>query len=220
MKFIDPDGKDWWDKVAGFIIGTATNIVPGTTGLRNTYTPNNRSDYNRTLQATDAASLVVGGVMIIGGGSKIAAGGSIAAGGGVVALSGVGAPVGGGVAAVGGGISLAGAIEALVGTSLTANSAMHLSSDYNYGDKSEDTSSSSSSSSSSSNSDPSKNFKKISDKQLKDSGIDAHQLKKDFLGDKAKIAHYDLYKDNKTGEILILQKGGKGTPINTGEIIQ
>ncbi|MGE0931758.1 DUF6443 domain-containing protein [Peijinzhouia sedimentorum] len=65
-----------------------------------------------------------------------------------------------------------------------------------------------------------KNFNKISDDLLKKSGIDAHQLKRDFLGTKAKVSRYDLYKDTKTGEILILQKGGKGTPIQTGEFIK
>ena len=57
--------------------------------------------------------------------------------------------------------------------------------------------------------------KKTSNDQLKTSNIDAHQLKKDFLGNKAEISQYDLYKDNKSGEIL-----GKGKPINTREIIQ
>lgn len=65
-----------------------------------------------------------------------------------------------------------------------------------------------------------KNFNKISDNLLKRSGIDAHQLKRDFLGNKVKISQYDLYKDTKTGEILILQKGGKGTAIQTGEFIK
>lgn len=66
----------------------------------------------------------------------------------------------------------------------------------------------------------SKNFSKITDNLLKESGIDAHELKKDFLGNKAQISSYDLYKETKTGEILILQKGGKGTPIRTGEFIK
>jgi RHS repeat-associated protein len=66
----------------------------------------------------------------------------------------------------------------------------------------------------------SKSFNKISDNLLKKAGIDAHQLKRDFLGNKAKISQYDLYKDTKTGEILILQKGGKGNPIQTGEFLK
>lgn len=65
-----------------------------------------------------------------------------------------------------------------------------------------------------------KNFSKISNNMLKTAGIDAHQLKKDFLGNKAQIAQYDLYKDKKTSEILILKKGGKGDPIRTGEFLK
>ena len=55
---------------------------------------------------------------------------------------------------------------------------------------------------------------------MKYSGIDAHQLKRDFLGNKAQISKYNIYKDTKTGEILILQKGGKGNPIQTGEFLK
>ena len=60
---------------------------------------------------------------------------------------------------------------------------------------------------------------KITDKLLKQSGIDAHQLKKGWLGDKAQISLYDLYKDKATGEILIMRKGGIGEPIRTGEFL-
>lgn len=63
------------------------------------------------------------------------------------------------------------------------------------------------------------NVEKISDNYLKQLGIDAHQLKKDFLGQKAKISRFDLYKDKTTGEILIFRKGGKGEPIHTYEYI-
>jgi RHS repeat-associated protein len=65
-----------------------------------------------------------------------------------------------------------------------------------------------------------KNFSKISDKLLKKSGVDAHALKREWLGDKAPIAQYDLYKASGTGEILILKKGGVGEPIHTGEFIK
>ena len=214
VKYIDPDGKDWLDKVAGIGIGIVTNIISGSTDLRNVYTPNDKADYNKALKATDVASAATGTIMVVAGIAEVAAGGGTAAGGGAIAVTGVGAPVGGVVAAVGGVIAAKGAIEIVVGGLLVANSAMHLSSEYDYGKKETDTSSSGSSSGSD------RNFKKITDSQLKDSGIDAHQLKKDFLGNKVKISRYDLYKDNKTGEILILEKGGKGTPINTGEIIQ
>ncbi len=61
------------------------------------------------------------------------------------------------------------------------------------------------------------NIEKISDKQLEKLGIDAHELKKDFLGKKAKISEYDIYKNKDTGELEILKKGGKGEGIPTGE---
>jgi RHS repeat-associated protein len=60
-----------------------------------------------------------------------------------------------------------------------------------------------------------KNFSLIKDSQLKKSGIDAHEIKKSWLGKNAKIFQFGLYKDTKTNEILILKKGGKGDPINT-----
>lgn len=68
------------------------------------------------------------------------------------------------------------------------------------------------------------NLDKIEDKYLKKRGIDAHELKKDHLGRKAKISEYDLYVDKKTGEIFIVRKpkynknGQK--PISTGEKIK
>ena len=65
-----------------------------------------------------------------------------------------------------------------------------------------------------------KNVKMINTNVLKKQGIDAHALKKDFLGKNAKIAEYDLYKHTKTGEILILKKGGIGEPISTGQFIK
>lgn len=42
----------------------------------------------------------------------------------------------------------------------------------------------------------------------------------EWLGDKARIAQFDLYKNKITGEILILPKGGQGAPIHTGEFIK
>ncbi|MBN8587556.1 MAG: hypothetical protein J0L94_04460 [Rhodothermia bacterium] len=61
-----------------------------------------------------------------------------------------------------------------------------------------------------------KDYKKLSDKQIEDAGIDAHELKKDYLGNNAPISKYDLYKDGNSGTIIILKKGGKGAPIYTG----
>ncbi|MEY8708156.1 polymorphic toxin type 33 domain-containing protein [Bacteroides faecichinchillae] len=39
-------------------------------------------------------------------------------------------------------------------------------------------------------------------------------------GKKATISHYDLYKDNHNGEILIFKKGGGGEAIPTGYYIE
>ena len=61
---------------------------------------------------------------------------------------------------------------------------------------------------------------KINDSYLKKKGIDAHEFKRDYLGNKAKIAQYDLYVDKVSGEILIYKKGGIGTAIQTGEFIK
>lgn len=64
-----------------------------------------------------------------------------------------------------------------------------------------------------------KDVKRISDIYLKQKNKDAHQIKWDALNDNAKISEFDLYKHNKTGEIIIYRKGGKGLPIHTGEYI-
>lgn len=57
---------------------------------------------------------------------------------------------------------------------------------------------------------------KISGDYLKKKNIDAEEFKKEYLGRKAPIAHYDLYKNKSTKEIWIMRKRGKGTPIQTG----
>lgn len=63
------------------------------------------------------------------------------------------------------------------------------------------------------------NFKILTASLLKKADIDAHKLKYEFLGKKAKISEYDLYKHTDTNEVLIMKKGGKGDPIHTGEYI-
>ncbi|MCH1939865.1 polymorphic toxin type 33 domain-containing protein [Holdemania massiliensis] len=64
------------------------------------------------------------------------------------------------------------------------------------------------------------NYNKVKDNYLKKNGIDAHELKKDFLGRKAPIAEYDIYVDKDTGELFIFKKGGKGVGIPIGEFIK
>lgn len=65
---------------------------------------------------------------------------------------------------------------------------------------------------------------KVDDKYLKKKGVDAHHLKKDIYGKKAKVAEYDIYVDKKTGELYTQRKPQyniKGEPpIATGEHIK
>ncbi|ELX2285272.1 VENN motif pre-toxin domain-containing protein [Yersinia enterocolitica] len=63
------------------------------------------------------------------------------------------------------------------------------------------------------------NIKVADDKFLKNNGVDAHQIKKDFLGAKAEIKLYDIYVDKGNGQLWIFRKGGKGEGIPTGEFI-
>ncbi len=137
VRYIDPDGRDWIDKVAGVIIGTVTNVIPGTSNLRDTYSPNDAGDYNNTLRTVDGVSIVVGGGMMTGGGAGVGAGTSIVIAGGVTASTVVGAPEGAAIAA-GGAVVITGS-EALMagGAILTANAATNASKGYDYGNSSQ-----------------------------------------------------------------------------------
>jgi hypothetical protein len=64
-----------------------------------------------------------------------------------------------------------------------------------------------------------KDIKLLQEAYLTQNGIDAHILKQDWLGRKAIFKHFDIYRHNKTGELIILKKEGKGVPIQTGEFI-
>ncbi|WP_201029180.1 polymorphic toxin type 33 domain-containing protein, partial [Leptospira weilii] len=66
----------------------------------------------------------------------------------------------------------------------------------------------------------SRNIEKLNGSYLVSKGIDAHDLKKAFLGKNADIALYDLYVNKNTKEIYIFRKSGKGEGIPTGEFIQ
>ncbi|CNI62849.1 Uncharacterised protein [Yersinia frederiksenii] len=53
------------------------------------------------------------------------------------------------------------------------------------------------------------NIKVADDKLLKNNGVDAHQIKKDFLGTKAEIKLYDIYVDKDSGQLWIFRTMGK-----------
>ena len=109
IKRVDPDGNDWWDTVVGTAIGVVTNVVPGSTSLRNSYTP------------TDAAAMVVGEGMVKGGSGAITSGLSVAAVAGTASLALVDVPLTVTVAAG--------------GVVLMAKGAANTSKGYNYGEK-------------------------------------------------------------------------------------
>ena len=135
MRFIDPDGNNWWDAVVGAAYGIATNIIPGTTSLREHFTPTDAPDYNNALRSTDAAAVIVGEAMVAGGGGAAATGGAVALAGGAVSLSGVGAVVGAPTAALGGSVAAAGVATAAGGVVLMANGTANAAAGYKYGEE-------------------------------------------------------------------------------------
>ena len=62
---------------------------------------------------------------------------------------------------------------------------------------------------------------KISDSYLKKKGFNAHEIKYDVLGSKAKISQYNLFYDKSSGAIFILKNGAKeSAKIATGYFIK
>ncbi len=59
------------------------------------------------------------------------------------------------------------------------------------------------------NDDQKPSFKKVSKHLLKKFGLDAHEIKREYLGKNAQISHYDLSYDTKTGIVYILTKAGE-----------
>jgi len=76
IRFIDPDGNDWWDVVNGAVRGVTDNLLG--TNTRANYSPTDASDYNGALTNADAASLGFG-ALLIATGTDAAVGGVVAA---------------------------------------------------------------------------------------------------------------------------------------------
>lgn len=135
VRLMDYNGEDNWDVVAGYTIGTITNIIPGTSSWRDLYQPTNRTDYNNALQRTDIAAITVGAGMIGAGSSGVGAGTALVASGGAVSVSGVGAPAGGVAAASG--VVVATGSEALIagGTIMSCNALGNKEAGYDRGRK-------------------------------------------------------------------------------------
>ena len=135
VRYSDNDGNDRKDKVIGFVIGVATNVVPFSTGLRDQYSPTDPSDYNETLRAVDETVLTVGTRLTTGGGGLAAVGATTALIGGttIVASAGTAAVEGGAVAVVGAEAVAVGTKASLVGVMLMGNSKANSSAGYEHG---------------------------------------------------------------------------------------
>jgi RHS repeat-associated protein len=116
VRYIDPDGNDWWDVVNGSIRGVTDNLLG--TNTRASFTPTHASDYNNALNHADVASLVFG-VAATSVGTDAAIGGVVAA------------PETAGVSLV---AAAAGAVVAAEGTLTIGNAVRHLAEGNNYGD--------------------------------------------------------------------------------------
>ena len=143
IRYEDVDGEDWVDKVVGYAIGIATNLIPGTGTMRDAYSPNSSSDYNSTLQTTDDAASALGTALVVGGTGGMAIGGTVAAAGvGVtVSTAGVGAIVGAPAVAVGAEVASVSAATTVTGGIMVMNSSKNKSDGYERGKSSKNSSS-------------------------------------------------------------------------------
>ena len=117
IRFSDPNGQDWWDKVKGFGAALVDNATGGLTDIR-TYAGRNVSDpkdFNAGLTAGDIASLTVGTIESGTGSAMVASGTSIT----TVGLVAEGPSLGTSTAVV-----VVGGADAAVGAGLTAHGAV------------------------------------------------------------------------------------------------
>jgi RHS repeat-associated protein len=135
VRYVDVDGMDWWDKVAGYGIGLITDLVPGTGSLRDKYTPNDPSDYNMALRDVDLTMLAVGESMTKAGGAMMAGGATLAVTGVSVTVTTAGTAVivGGPATVIGADIAVTGAATAGTGIMMMSNSSANQSQGYERG---------------------------------------------------------------------------------------
>ena len=135
IRFIDPDGQDEWDVLAGYGIGLLTNIFPNTGFLRDAYTPTDASDYNSALRGMDNANMAMGIGMIAGGGGAIIAGETMTATGVALTVSSAGTASAVSIPTAVNGVVLTevGAIIAASGVNMMSNAQQNKSGGYNRG---------------------------------------------------------------------------------------
>ena len=135
IRFSDKKGQSIKDAVVGYAVGFVTNIIPGTTGLRDSYTPTDAVDYNNALQTTDLFAGVAGVTLSESGEGMMITGtavGSLAAST-TMATAGASAEVTVPLAAVGKTTALVGLGAKTLGVTLMGNSAKNVSQGYNRG---------------------------------------------------------------------------------------
>jgi RHS repeat-associated protein len=140
---VDPDGRNWWDKIVGVIMGMATDVAPISTDpnvnlgvstlIRNVYTPTDADDYNQALEDTDEIMILAGKMEIGAGAGAVGAGLTMETGGGGATMTVVGAPVGVPVAVVGAVAVGVGTLAATTGTATVSNAEANKKATYNYG---------------------------------------------------------------------------------------
>jgi RHS repeat-associated protein len=137
VRFIDPDGNGIGDVIVGTLIGVVTDIIPGSSNLRDVYKPDDNADYNDALQSTDATMGAIGSKMVETGLGTAAIGVGVLATAGEAELVSVGAasPVALPAVIIGAQVTIVGAEVTGIGAMLMANTSINASQSYNRGKK-------------------------------------------------------------------------------------
>ena len=133
LRYIDPEGADFWDKVLGYTIGLATNFIPFSGNLRDVYAPTDPTDYNNALKMADSVSEVAGSAMVVGGAAAVAARSATAEAGLIVSATGIGSTAGLVTVAAGGVIDVTGTLSVTAGTAVVLSARNNSSKGYERG---------------------------------------------------------------------------------------
>ena len=216
IRFIDPNGKNPKDKIVGYALGTITSLLPGSSFVRDLYSPNSFSDYNTALTLADNVSFSIGAGMIAAGESGAGAGTIIAATGGAATLSVIASPEGAAITI--GGVAVIAGSEALAmgGAILMANAVANKTNGYDRGGYK--TSNQNSKFSNSRRMTPKEIEKHFGNKNWHQSHEKKNILNK-FRKELKGSTNADLYVDKKNNQIYL--KGNKSDAwVDTGEVLQ
>ncbi len=216
LLYIDLDGNSAKDKIMGWTLGAITNVIPlvSLSNIRDSYSPDNPSDYNNSLQCVDNLAFCAGAALMASGAADVVGGTAIAEAGLAVATTGVGAPEGAGVAVVGGSLVGTGLLKGAIGSSLMANSSNNKGGGYSRGGQK---SAGTKDFSNSRKMTPDEIGKYFNDKNWH-KGDYKKSLMKDFQKELKGSTNVDLYVDKTTKQVYL--KGNKsGAWVDTGETL-